>query len=134
SRGVRDNSRWRRRGCRCCAAQRPLGVNLSHWSDVRCTTALPPKAEAHPRSCYLAQVPQHQNRIMSQLHDGRIVGLSALENPRITVTLGAASGCRLASTRCPIAELAVGRASSTSILLAAYPLCRATPVRGPQLQ
>jgi hypothetical protein len=54
--------------------------------------------------------------------DGRIAGLSALENLRITITFGAASGCRLASTRCPIAEPAVGRASSTPILLAAYPL------------
>jgi hypothetical protein len=60
--------------------------------------------------------------VMSQLRDWRIAGLSALENLRITVTLGAASGCRLASTRCPIAERAVGRASSTPILLAAYPL------------
>jgi len=27
-------------------------------SDVRCTTALPPKAEIQPRSCYVAQVPE----------------------------------------------------------------------------
>src|SRR5215831_17957359 len=47
--------------------------------------------------------------------------LVSLENLRITVTLGAALGCRLASTRCPIAEPAVGRASLTPILLAAYP-------------
>src|SRR5215468_9742696 len=53
-------------------------------------------------------------------HD--FAGLSALENLRIIVTLGAASGCRLASTRCPIAEPAVGRASSRPIPLAAYPL------------
>src|SRR5262245_12785298 len=59
--------------------------------------------------------------VMSQLRDWRIAG-SAFENWRITVTLGGASGCRLASTRCPIAEPAVGRASSTSILLAACPL------------
>src|SRR5262249_4817926 len=45
-----------------------------------------------------------------------------LGNLRITVTLGAASGCRLASTRYPIVEPAVGRASSTPILLAACPL------------
>src|SRR5260221_7557538 len=25
--------------------------------DVRCTTALPPKADVHPRSCYVAFVP-----------------------------------------------------------------------------
>src|SRR5262249_26633093 len=41
---------------------------------------------------------------------------------RITVRLGAAAGCRLASTRCPIAEPVVGRASSMPIPLAAYPL------------
>jgi hypothetical protein len=30
------------------------------WSsdDVRCMTALPPKAEVHPRSCYVAFVPE----------------------------------------------------------------------------
>src|SRR5713101_5159842 len=26
--------------------------------DVRCTTALPPKADVHPRSCYVANVPK----------------------------------------------------------------------------
>jgi hypothetical protein len=26
--------------------------------DVRCTTALPPTAEVHPRSCYVAFVPE----------------------------------------------------------------------------
>src|ERR1700730_15615702 len=25
--------------------------------DVRCPTALPPKADVHPRSCYVAEVP-----------------------------------------------------------------------------
>jgi hypothetical protein len=25
--------------------------------DVRCTTVLPPKADVHPRSCYVAFVP-----------------------------------------------------------------------------
>jgi hypothetical protein len=34
-----------------------LGSKLGHGSDVRCTTALPPKPEVHPRSCYVAQVP-----------------------------------------------------------------------------
>src|SRR6516225_1556678 len=29
-------------------------VNFGHCSDVRCTTTLPPKAEVHPRSCYVA--------------------------------------------------------------------------------
>src|SRR5215831_11724859 len=29
-------------------------VNFGHCSDVRCTTALPTKAEVHPRSCYVA--------------------------------------------------------------------------------
>jgi hypothetical protein len=27
-----------------------------HCSDVRCTTALPPKAEVHPQSRYVAEV------------------------------------------------------------------------------
>jgi hypothetical protein len=34
-----------------------MGQLLSS-EDVRRTTALPPKAEVHPRSCYVAQVPQ----------------------------------------------------------------------------
>src|SRR5258706_6047347 len=32
-------------------------VRLGHCGDVRCTTALPPKAEVHPRCCYVAFVP-----------------------------------------------------------------------------
>src|SRR5262249_28411184 len=35
-----------------------LWVNLGHCSDGRCTTALPQKAEVHPRSCYVARVPE----------------------------------------------------------------------------
>ena len=33
-------------------------VELGHCGDVRCTTALPPKADVHPRSCYVAFVPK----------------------------------------------------------------------------
>src|SRR5258706_13800270 len=29
-------------------------VKLGRAGDVRCTTALPPKADVHPRSCYVA--------------------------------------------------------------------------------
>jgi hypothetical protein len=32
-------------------------VKLGRRADVRCMTALPPKAEVHPRSCYVAKVP-----------------------------------------------------------------------------
>jgi hypothetical protein len=32
------------------------GIKLGHRRDVRCMTALPPKAEVHPRSCYVANV------------------------------------------------------------------------------
>src|SRR5262249_4332006 len=38
-------------------AERSRWVKLGHCSDVHCTTAPPPKAEVHPRSCFLAQVP-----------------------------------------------------------------------------
>ena len=31
--------------------------NPSHWSDVRRTTALPPKADVHPQSRYVAELP-----------------------------------------------------------------------------
>src|SRR5262249_1163095 len=40
----------------------PNGVKLRHSSDVRCTTALPPKAEVHRRSCYVAEVPEPDSR------------------------------------------------------------------------
>jgi hypothetical protein len=32
-------------------------VKLGRAGDVRCTTALRPKADVHPRSCYVAFVP-----------------------------------------------------------------------------
>jgi hypothetical protein len=35
-----------------------LDSKLGHGGDVRCKTAFPPKAEVHPRSCYVAQVPE----------------------------------------------------------------------------
>jgi hypothetical protein len=31
--------------------------SIGHPGDVRCMTALPPKAEIHLRSCYVAKVP-----------------------------------------------------------------------------
>src|SRR5215510_1358729 len=31
-------------------------VKIGHCGDVRCMTALPPKAEVHPRCCYVAEV------------------------------------------------------------------------------
>jgi len=34
-----------------------MGQNR-HCGDFRCMTALPPKAEVHPRSCYVANVPE----------------------------------------------------------------------------
>jgi hypothetical protein len=34
------------------------GVKLGHRRDVRCKTALPPKAEVHRRPCYVAKVPK----------------------------------------------------------------------------
>ncbi len=33
-------------------------ARLGHCTDVRCMTALPPKADVYPLSCYVAQVPQ----------------------------------------------------------------------------
>jgi hypothetical protein len=35
----------------------PVRVKFRHCSDVRCMTALAPKAEVHPRSCYVGEVP-----------------------------------------------------------------------------
>src|SRR5262245_16550635 len=49
---------------RRCASQQKLradvadGSKLGHPGNVRCTTALPPKAEVHPRCCYVAEVPR----------------------------------------------------------------------------
>src|SRR5258708_36498497 len=34
-----------------------IGVKLGRAGDVRRTTAVPPKADVHPRSCYVAEVP-----------------------------------------------------------------------------
>src|SRR5260370_28030597 len=34
-----------------------LWVRLGRLADVRCMTVIPPKAEVHPRSCYVAFVP-----------------------------------------------------------------------------
>jgi hypothetical protein len=101
------------------ASEDRSGSKIGLCADVRCMTAFAPRTDIRRNASNGRFVPEP---VMSQLHDGRIAGLSALENLRITVTLGAASGCRLASTRCPIAEPAVGKASSTPILLAAYPL------------
>src|SRR6266436_8094037 len=47
-----------------CASQQKLatdgrdGSKLGRAGDVRCTTVLPPKADVHPRSCYVAKVPE----------------------------------------------------------------------------
>ena len=35
----------------------PIGVKPGHCGDVCYTTALPPKADVRPRSCYVAEVP-----------------------------------------------------------------------------
>jgi hypothetical protein len=35
----------------------PRWIELGHPGNVRCTTALPPKAEVDPQSCYVAEVP-----------------------------------------------------------------------------
>src|SRR5258708_38048824 len=35
-----------------------VGSKLGRAGDVRCTTALPPKADVHLRSCYVAFVPE----------------------------------------------------------------------------
>jgi hypothetical protein len=35
-----------------------VSVKFRNRSDVRCTTALAPKAEVHPRSCDVAEVPK----------------------------------------------------------------------------
>src|SRR5258706_12342837 len=37
-------------------------VRLGRPADVRCMTALPPKADVHPRSCYVAFVPNSGHR------------------------------------------------------------------------
>src|SRR5258708_12653436 len=41
-----------------CLDRACLGwVRLGHPGNVRCTTALPPKPEVHPRSCYVPEFP-----------------------------------------------------------------------------
>src|SRR5262245_16953568 len=50
-------AKWGSGSVKAPAAPVALGVKLDRCSDVRSTTALPPKAEVHPRSCYVAKVP-----------------------------------------------------------------------------
>src|SRR5262245_14101637 len=47
-------------------------VKLGHCRDVRCMTALLPKTEVHPRSCYVANVPtsEVQNSLPHLIIDG----------------------------------------------------------------
>jgi len=42
-----------------------------HRRDVRCKTAFLPKAEVHPRSCYVAQVPTAEVSRFIRLLDRR---------------------------------------------------------------
>jgi hypothetical protein len=39
------------------AKQSVQALILEYPGDVRCMTVLPPKADVHPRSCYVAFVP-----------------------------------------------------------------------------
>ena len=52
---IQPDSRWH------CAPEVRSGSKLRHGADVRCKTVFPPKAEVHPRSCYVAQVPNKRN-------------------------------------------------------------------------
>src|SRR6516162_7053188 len=66
---------------RCGTAGFPSGlgqlrVKLGHCSDVHCTTALPPKADVHPPSCYVANVP-----LATLVHCGRTAGGLAVAFP-----------------------------------------------------
>jgi hypothetical protein len=54
---------------RDCMSFYTARVKLGRRADVRCMTALPPKAEVHPRSCYVAQVPEADIRIAANLFD-----------------------------------------------------------------
>jgi hypothetical protein len=67
---------------RCESLEPPMSQlgQLGRCSDVRCTTALPPKADVHPRSCYVAFVPKPaasrctkilERRIMRNSRDGQ---------------------------------------------------------------
>src|SRR6266511_4511462 len=44
--------------CARAASGPATAAPQSSVGDVRCTTAVPPKADVHPRSCYVAFVPQ----------------------------------------------------------------------------
>src|SRR5260370_1487260 len=48
-------------------------IKLGHAGDIRCTTVLPPKADVHPRSCYVAFVPQPDSwTAANRIHSGAI--------------------------------------------------------------
>src|SRR5262249_42506062 len=57
---IQPDSRWH------CSPEVRSGVKLGHCSDVRCMTALPPKAEVHPRFCYVANVPEADSCIAAK--------------------------------------------------------------------
>ena len=53
-----------------CRWQR--GVKLGLWGDVRCMTALPPKAEVHPRSLLCRKVPRSGHCSRDQRCRGKV--------------------------------------------------------------
>ena len=59
--GQRSRAKYSRSSGPCIAAKAgrsfPVGVKPGHGGDVCYMTALPPKADVRPRSCYVAEVP-----------------------------------------------------------------------------
>jgi hypothetical protein len=86
---------------------------LGHCSDLRCKTALAPKAQVHPRSCFVAQVisdiarsPRRRGRAVSAGRRGRLP--LPLSDPQQDRTRVPAAGCPveqpavIPSTSCPV--------------------------------
>src|SRR5262245_53678205 len=54
-----------------------LGFKIGHCGDARCTTALAPRADIHPRSWYVADVPR---AAMSRCSNGRTQKVGLLDH------------------------------------------------------
>ena len=58
------------------------GSKLRLGGDVRCTTALPPKAEVHRQSCYVARVPQPAHAAQQKASKTEEGAVTSASDPR----------------------------------------------------
>jgi hypothetical protein len=81
---------------------------LGHPGDVRCMTAVPPKADVHPRSCHVANVPGGDILLSSP---ARIIGMGAMGQESATDL-----ECRLAQSQRELSEAREQQAATAEVL------------------